>query len=453
MSQWLRSRQDGISLKSINIYLITLAVMVSLYMLYSANSLSGIFKNMSEATDSYIEMHKTAESLLDTTEYMTEMVQRYTLDADSMYLRNYFSAVAEMDERREQIKKLLGTEENAGALAKLQHAMDKSAELKETEFYAARMVAEATGLSPIPEQLENVHLEPQHAMLPSREKKEAAQHMVSDEAYYRKLDRIREEMKDSLTSLEDRTLNVMELSDANVRQGLLRVRIVTLIQTIAILTITQLLSHFGITPILKAVDKLHENSQIPVMGANEFQYLAKTYNNMFDAYEKSVETLNFKANHDELTMAYNRNGYDLLMEKMESGMEDSAMLLMDVDYFKEVNDSYGHETGDRVLQKVVSTITGNFRSVDHVCRIGGDEFVVIMLNTNLSHKNQIAEKVFRINEMLQQTEDGLPAVSVSAGVAFRDRSMTDQNLYECADQALYHTKRNGKKGVSFYCDL
>ena len=101
---------------------------------------------------------------------------------------------------------------------------------------------------------------------------------------------------------------------------------------------------------------------------------------MYEVYRNSLERLNFKASHDELTGAYNRSGYELLLSSVDLG--SVYMLLFDLDNFKEINDTYGHEVGDKVLIKLVNILKLNFRSDDYVCRIGGDEFVAIVSGTN-----------------------------------------------------------------------
>ena len=132
--------------------------------------------------------------------------------------------------------------------------------------------------------------------------------------------------------------------------------------------------------------------------------------------------------------AYNRAGYDLLF---------------DIDHFKEINDACGHETGDRILKKVVDTLKKNFRSDDYVCRVGGDEFVVFPVHSGSIADSLIAEKIRQINEALGRTEYGLPFTSVSAGIAHGTQAESASGLFEIADKALYETKRNGKRGFTF----
>ncbi len=161
---------------------------------------------------------------------------------------------------------------------------------------------------------------------------------------------------------------------------------------------------------------------------------------MYDIYRKSVERLNYKASHDELTGAYNRAGYDLLLSSID--LKTTYMLLFDVDNFKGINDTYGHETGDKILKKIVSTLNRNFRSDDYVCRLGGDEFVVFMVHADENRLELIKTKITNINDQLSETADGLPQTSVSVGIVHGTKVQNRQDMYKMSDEALYKTKQN-----------
>jgi diguanylate cyclase (GGDEF)-like protein len=134
-------------------------------------------------------------------------------------------------------------------------------------------------------------------------------------------------------------------------------------------------------------------------------------------------------------------------------LSTTYMLLFDVDNFKEYNDTYGHETGDAVLVKVAETLKNHFRSDDHVCRIGGDEFVVLMLNADKVRRNLLELNFMRISEELKNGPDGLPPIFVSAGVAHGSGSISAGDLFVQADKALYSSKDNGKKRCTFFEDM
>ena len=92
----------------------------------------------------------------------------------------------------------------------------------------------------------------------------------------------------------------------------------------------------------------------------------------------------------------------------------------------------------------------SFRAEDYICRIGGDEFTVIMVNANSSMRGLVEEKVTHINALLKIPEDGLPPISLSVGVAFGDREDSGGDIFKDADTALYRTKSARLGGVAFF---
>ena len=131
-------------------------------------------------------------------------------------------------------------------------------------------------------------------------------------------------------------------------------------------------------------------------------------------------------------------------------MSKNALILVDVDKFKSVNDTYGHDVGDLVLKRVADVLKYSFRVTDLVFRLGGDEFVVIMTNVDSSIREQVRQKIDQANVMLQKPKDDLPPTSLSVGVAFADRENPDGDIFKDADTALYRVKEAGRCGCIIY---
>ena len=165
------------------------------------------------------------------------------------------------------------------------------------------------------------------------------------------------------------------------------------------------------------------------------------------SFRKETERLNFKVSHDELTGVLNRAGYDVLMSTLE--LETVYLVLIDADDFKSINDNYGHETGDRILVKIAGALNDNFRREDSICRIGGDEFVVLMPHGGKDLRDEIVSSVEGVNRELSNVEDGLPPITVSAGIADGRHASDAVTLFELADRAMYECKRSGKHGYRF----
>jgi len=129
--------------------------------------------------------------------------------------------------------------------------------------------------------------------------------------------------------------------------------------------------------------------------------------------------------------------------------------MIDVDYFKQVNDTAGHDAGDRLLVELAQTLADSFRSDDLVCRLGGDEFFVICPNTDLAGGMHIAELTRnKVNQMLVPVGQSVWRGSISVGVGERTSTMNDFNdLIKEADNAVYRSKSEGRNRVSSAADI
>jgi diguanylate cyclase (GGDEF)-like protein len=157
---------------------------------------------------------------------------------------------------------------------------------------------------------------------------------------------------------------------------------------------------------------------------------------------------------DQLTTLYNHNYfYKRLSDELErAGRYETAvaLLMMDIDDFKQINDTHGHRTGDTVLRDISARIKGSVRKTDIVARYGGEEFVIILPHTTLKGGMEEAERLREI--VASQGYGGLPAgeITMSFGVAARDKVLKDASVGELvseADDALYQAKRGGKNCI------
>ena len=417
-------------------------------MLFRSYHLFSSFRHLTETSEQQIELRKAARELMDASDYLTEKVQRFSVLGDRRFLEEYFEEAFVANHREEAIATMAEGTGTQAALEKLQTAMASSVELMDREYYAMQLVIEAQGYTEYPEVLQSVTLSDEDMALSPSEKMLRAAQMVHDDEYYEQKDRIRENMRASLDELEQMAYDTDASALESLRDELLLVRVIIILQTIGFLVMVWLTARLGIHPVLNAVERIKEDSPIPEVGANEFRYLARTYNKMYEVYKKSLASLNFKASHDELTGAYNRAGYDLLLSSIDLG--STYMMLVDVDNFKTINDTYGHEVGDKVLTKLVQVLKKNFRSDDYICRIGGDEFVVFMVHSSEMQHNQVASKIKAINKELNEPEDGLPPVTISVGITHGTEATDAVDLFEKTDAAMYQAKKNGKRTYRFH---
>lgn len=439
--------KNGLSLRAIHIWLVITMVIWSGTVVIASYRLTNTFYRLSDAERQHSDLIEAAHQLTDASDYLTECVQRFTISGDLKFLDEYFTEAFESNRREEAISIMERNESTGSALEELKEAMDESVSLMDLEYYAMKLVIEAKGYTDYPDVLKEVVLSEEDMALSPDEKIRRATELVLNDEYYDRKDSIRESMHGSLNEIDKLMKSVMDEELDMLHRELDFVRIVIIIQAVSILIMVRLTSILGINPVLKAVDNIKADSPIPEVGANEFKYLAQAYNKMYHKYRSSLEHLNYKASHDELTGAYNRAGYDLLLESID--LDTTYMLLLDVDNFKTINDTYGHEVGDAVLKKLVHVLNGIFRDDDHICRIGGDEFVVFMVHSAAIKKNLIATKIEQINNELEKTEDGLPPISISVGIVNGKDARDKEDLFEKTDAAMYRSKKSGKRTYTF----
>jgi diguanylate cyclase (GGDEF)-like protein len=160
---------------------------------------------------------------------------------------------------------------------------------------------------------------------------------------------------------------------------------------------------------------------------------------------------------DELTGAYNRrfldNSLDDYVEAARTGGKHLCLIMADLDYFRQINEAYGHEMGDRAILEAVKVFKKHLRSKDILARYGGDEFTVILPETALEEASTIAEKIRSDVEkldFLQSMTGPITSFSTSQGIACYPDTAEDENILKAkADKALYIAKESGRNRV--YC--
>jgi diguanylate cyclase (GGDEF)-like protein len=246
------------------------------------------------------------------------------------------------------------------------------------------------------------------------------------------------------------------------------------------------LSYIIVRPVGKISDYLRSNvdsegqliGTIPLVSNDEFGQLAEQFNALGSQLHVANKKLHSKiesadrrlleTNHqlkqlndefkllsitDPLTGLFNRRHFDEIIET-EVGLSNrhddpNSILLIDIDYFKAINDTYGHYIGDNVLKAISKTLRENIRQTDAICRLGGEEFAVLCKRADASGAIELAEKLRTIIEATPMTPDSDDEllITVSIGVASVpgiNRTTTAQQLYKDVDTALYYSKNNGR---------
>lgn len=164
---------------------------------------------------------------------------------------------------------------------------------------------------------------------------------------------------------------------------------------------------------------------------------------------KKLETL---ATEDPLTGLFNRRGLEramfMTLSSIKRNRHSLSAIALDIDYFKTINDNYGHDCGDIVLKQIAELIKVDSRGIDACCRFGGEEFVIIMPNTQQSEAYQVAERLRALIENHNfNIESHKIRVTSSFGVATQIEEIEIESLLKQADKAMYLAKQRGRNKV------
>lgn len=169
-------------------------------------------------------------------------------------------------------------------------------------------------------------------------------------------------------------------------------------------------------------------------------------NDVIDDLKTSLYELHDAATRDEKTGIYNHNFFKTVFgmetEKAKEGKESLCLVMIDIDYFKKINDTYGHMVGDEVLIELAKNMEGSLRKYDVLARFGGEEFLILLPETSITRGKQIAERIRKglwKNSKLKKYK-----IEISIGVTSYKARDNMERMIKRADKALYISKDGGR---------
>ena len=440
----------GFRIRLLNVIMVVLTCIVAIMFLQAAQRTNETYRSLSEATTSYITCEEAASDMKAASNYLTAQVRQFVITHDVNYLDNYFTEADETCRRDAAVQVLDEYAGSSQAHNYLEESQRLSLELMGIEYRAANLVLSATNekANKGADTLATAPLSAEDAALSNEQKLQLAMSLVFGDEYQEYVDGIEGNVAQCKASLisdieAEQARNADELDWLLItQQALTWVLLIVAIITIVLIIVLIL------WPLREYIACIGKNKALPMVGARELRTLAGEYNALYEQNLKHNDDLRRRAEHDHLTGLYNRSVFERLLQAYRS--EEIALLLIDADHFKDVNDSYGHDVGDKILQKLSGLLSHAFRSTDFPCRIGGDEFAVIMTEMSSTLDHVVEMKIAGVAQGMVDTSDGLPAMTLSIGVAFSDGSLDSDTIFKHADEALYRVKEAGRNGHEFY---
>ena len=449
LKRW--SEKLNIPLRKASAVFVFVAIVAAVALYVADFTVTQGYLRMERISERYIVARQSAADLESGSDTLTNEVRSFVVTGEIGYLQNYFTEATETRRRDEAVTHLEAMmSRDSAAYERMSTALALSNELMYDEYEAMNLIL-STGeydQSLIPDVLREIGLSPENAALPPEARRARALELVYGDRYEDYKERIRSNAEMSAQELIDAS-NLERMQQNNLMNTLLGVQTLLTVSLLAVVMgIVVFISGWIRKPLTRMVALMRARETVPPTGAEELRYVSETYNAIFEENRRTHERLTYGNLHDALTGLYNRSAYDFMRHDLD--MSRNALMLVDVDKFKGINDTYGHDVGDLVLKRVAEVLRYSFRSTDLVFRLGGDEFVVILSNVDSSMRDQVKRMIDQANVMLQKPKDDLPPTSLSVGVAFADRENPEGDIFKDADTALYRVKEAGRCGCIIY---
>ena len=411
-----KHQKQGVRFVALYVTAMILAAALTLLLLLTTSNISNQSNALLDAYDRYVTSEFAASDLMDASSYLTTQSRLFSSTNHVAYLDNYFWELSRGQQREDDVEVLREMYPGSSATDHLEHALTFSNNLEKNELYSMKLVVEALDLDideDIAEYLDSIPTRREDESLSSDELLAKARLLVTYEPYEHDVDRVSKQVdqcKDDLAEMlaADKQKHESALSDLYFQQQILAVMLLAVVLIMAVMFFFSMLR-----PLNEYSSRIRRNERLNEVGAYELRFLARAYNTVFEQNQNTQDRLMFEAEHDSLTGLYNRGAFEKLIEQRK-GLP-FTLIIVDVDYFKEINDQYGHDCGDQVLKHIAGTLQHSFRTSDYTCRLGGDEFAVVMTGITPNLRSIVVEKAHAITRELAQETDGMPKASVSLG--------------------------------------
>lgn len=439
-----------LSLRRSTVMILVLDLLIGALLFYYMYQTSEQFSAVQQATEEYAEYQSLTTELKEGIDYLSNAARSYTVNLDPEQVILYYNELTVTNRRDEAYERLTEVIDDPRVQKHLESVITLSDAMRAKEEYAMRLAAEALGqnVTQYPAALQEIRIAEEDLRLPAEEMLSKARALVFNTEYETMYGQMRTRISLSVEHLLE-GLQDVQLSGADQVARLLGIeRMLVYIFVILMLLAVVFIFQLVIRPLRKNITHIQQEEMLEVEGTSEMTFLARTFNTMLTQIQQSQKQLTFEASHDALTGLYNRNAYDNFMVELRG--DNAALLILDVDHFKEYNDSYGHDVGDKVLRRVSAVLGRSFRVGDRICRIGGDEFAVIMQRVGPTMHDLIRERITAAAGELADPLEDVPAVTLSVGAAFSASVSPNRSVFKCADMALYHVKHKGGNGCCIY---
>ncbi len=421
----VNGKKKSSDLNLLSSFLVVITILIFAFVIIFSRSLYSNYLAVKLSLERFVVCLQSSEQIKSSSNDLTELARMFAVNHDERFAIAYIEEIESTKSQQKALENLKTVcSDKDVALQRLEIAIKQAASLTEMEMYDMRLCYEiiAQDINDIPEQFRKINLRPSDKGLSKTELQNLALKNLFGNGYIIYRNRLNENCLYTIRTISDEVKQELDNNTEKLGNTIDRLRILIL----ALLVVNAL----------------------STIGLKEFKNIVHNFDKIYEFDRRKVQTLLKDAEYDALTGILNRRSYDQICAASAEQKSRIALLLIDIDDFKNINDTYGHAGGDTVLKNFASILKDTFRNGDYIARIGGDEFAVILTDFNTEGFKVIIDKIKYINNQLERLE-GFKNVSISVGMSYC-RTGYSEDLFNQADKALYAVKDAGKKGCRVY---
>lgn len=446
-----------VHLKKISFLFLALILALSAVLISTALKVPLQFQLFAKNSMQSQKVAEAAVSLQEASDFLTDESRRFAINGEWIHLENYFLEVNEFRRREKALEEINNSGAPEASADFIEKALKESKELEEIECKAMKLVVSAKGydknpLYKIPPAVENAELSDKEKAMDFNTKMATAWLTLFSDQYFSKKMAISDYRSKAVEEIFKRTGALNRNNAERLKATFHKTIIVIVLIVVFSLIFFLIILLFVVKSLYVFIDNIKHEQKLKSTRTKELELLRQTYNEMFDIAMEKEHFLRQKAEHDELTGLINRSAFKVILKALKESSETVAFIMLDIDKFKEINDTYGHSVGDKVLKTVAQVLESSFRSTDYAARLGGDEFAVVLSKCDEDMERTkliISAKMQTLFRKLEEkSPKEIPQTTLSCGIAI-SKNGWNENLIEKADAALYEIKRAGRNGFKF----
>ena len=448
-----KKQKKGISLMLIHSILSIFSLALVVSMIVTTNLTERGYEKINVLTDSYVRCTNDVFAMDETSDFLTSRAREYVAEGIQTSCEAYVTEYSTSKTREKALENVEKYFADTSVAYHLNQALASSNLLADREFYAMRLASVFYGENKVPVLVQQTALKEEDKALSPEQAKEKAVDLVFGSDYLA----LKGKIDDSVQTCLSHVISVSEARKQEVNDSLKLILTFHEIAGVALLLIvigSALTTLFFVLLPLKHVKvSVEEQREIEPKGSREIRFATNAYNAVFKENERQKSILQYEVSHDTLTGIPNRHDYIANCNMFANA--NLRFVIADVDHFKGINDTYGHDIGDMVLSEVARRLSEAFLHHDRVFRIGGDEFVVLVFDASSKRLAQVKDTLNNLNAALQSLhkKKNFPEVSLSFGISHKKSSTTFEEAYRNADRALYTAKKGGGNACMTFEEL